>query len=165
MSAIRMAISELRRITAGRLPVLAVLALLLIPMLYAGFYLYANGDPYDRLDKVPAALVVEDAGGTGDDGRPQNVGEQVAGELVDSGSFDFHRVTAAEADSEHPLATAIVAAARDSTIGLMRLTWWADALERLDTAPPPAEPVLTGLALHVLPHGVRGRDLAAMVDG
>lgn len=46
MSAVRMAISELRRITAGRLPVLAVLALLLIPMLYAGFYLYANGDPY-----------------------------------------------------------------------------------------------------------------------
>ena len=29
----------------------------------------------------------------------QVLGEQVAGELVDSGSFDFHRVTAAEADS------------------------------------------------------------------
>ncbi|BBF99270.1 MULTISPECIES: YhgE/Pip domain-containing protein [Pseudonocardia] len=98
MSAIRMAISELRRITAGRLPVLAVLALLLIPMLYAGFYLYANGDPYSRLDRVPAALVVEDAGGTDADGNPQNVGEQVATDLMESGSFDFHRVGAAEAD-------------------------------------------------------------------
>ncbi|MBC3194118.1 YhgE/Pip domain-containing protein [Pseudonocardia sp. C8] len=98
MSALRMAISELRRITAGRLPVLAVLALLLIPMLYAGFYLYANGDPYSRLDRVPAALVVEDAGGTDAGGRPQNVGEQVATELEESGSFDFHRVDAAEAD-------------------------------------------------------------------
>ncbi|MFP5020884.1 YhgE/Pip family protein [Pseudonocardia phyllosphaerae] len=99
MSAIRMAISELRRITSGRLPILAVLALLLIPMLYAGFYLYANGDPYGRLDKVPAALVVEDQGGTDQDGKPQNVGEDVARDLVESGSFDFHRVDAAEADS------------------------------------------------------------------
>ena len=98
MSAIRMAISELRRITAGRLPVLAVLALLMIPMLYAGFYLYANGDPYSRLDQVPAALVVEDAGGTDADGKAQNVGQDVATELTDSGSFDFHRVSAAEAD-------------------------------------------------------------------
>ena len=98
MSAIRMAISELRRITAGRLPVLAVLALLLIPMLYAGFYLYANADPYSRLDKVPAALVVEDTGGTDADGAPQNVGQEVATSLEESGSFDFHRVSAAEAD-------------------------------------------------------------------
>ncbi|ALL81648.1 hypothetical protein AD017_11375 [Pseudonocardia sp. EC080619-01] len=98
MSAIRMAVSELRRITAGRLPVLAVLALLLIPMLYAGFYLYANGDPYSRLDKVPAALVVEDTGGTDADGNPQNVGEEVARNLEESGSFDFHRVSAADAD-------------------------------------------------------------------
>lgn len=99
MSAVRMAISELRRITAGRLPALAVLALLLIPMIYAGFYLYANGDPYDRLDRVPAALVVDDAGGTDADGARRNVGEDVARELVDSGSFDFHRVGAAEADA------------------------------------------------------------------
>ncbi|ANY06440.1 YhgE/Pip domain-containing protein [Pseudonocardia sp. HH130630-07] len=98
MSAIRMAVSELRRITAGRLPVLAVLALLLVPMLYAGFYLYANGDPYSRLDRVPAALVVEDAGGTDADGDPQNVGEEVARNLEESGSFDFHRVSAADAD-------------------------------------------------------------------
>ncbi|MYW71425.1 YhgE/Pip domain-containing protein, partial [Pseudonocardia sp. SID8383] len=98
MSAIRMAISELRRITAGRLPVLAVLALLMIPMLYAGFYLYANGDPYSRLDQVPAALVVDDAGGTDAEGKAQNVGQDVATELTDSGSFDFHRVSAAEAD-------------------------------------------------------------------
>lgn len=61
--------------------------------------------------------------------------------------------------------SAIVAAARDPTIGLMRLTWWADALERLDTAPPPAEPVLTAIAAHVLPLGVTGVELAAMIDG
>lgn len=60
---------------------------------------------------------------------------------------------------------AIVRRAREPTVGAMRLTWWADALERLDAAPPPAEPVLTALAVTVLPLGVTGVALAAMVDG
>ncbi|TCK24575.1 YhgE/Pip domain-containing protein [Pseudonocardia endophytica] len=99
MSAIRLAISELRRITAGRLPRLAVGALVLVPVLYAGFYLYANGDPYRNLDAVPAALVVEDTGAVGPDGTFSRAGDQVADELVDSGAFQWHRVDAAEADS------------------------------------------------------------------
>ncbi len=53
MTAVRMALSELRRLTAGRLPKLAVVALLLVPLLYGGLYLYANHDPCGRLDKVP----------------------------------------------------------------------------------------------------------------
>ena len=48
MTALRMALSELRRLTAGRLPKLAVVALLLVPVLYGGLYLYANHDPYGR---------------------------------------------------------------------------------------------------------------------
>jgi 15-cis-phytoene synthase len=59
----------------------------------------------------------------------------------------------------------IVLAARDPTIGLMRLTWWAEALAGLDEGPAPAEPVLRGLAAEVLPRGVTGTGLAAMVDG
>ena len=31
---------------------------------------------------------------------------------------------------------------REPALGQMRLAWWREALERLDTAPPPAEPVL-----------------------
>ena len=46
MTAVRLALSELRRLTAGRLPKLAVVALLLVPVLYGGLYLYANHDPY-----------------------------------------------------------------------------------------------------------------------
>lgn len=60
---------------------------------------------------------------------------------------------------------AIVAAARDPLIGQMRLTWWHDAVQALDTAPPPAEPVLRALAADVLPAGVRGRQLAQLADG
>lgn len=62
MSALRMAFNELRRITSGKLPKLAVLALALVPLLYASLYLYANKDPYANLNHVPAALVVKDKG-------------------------------------------------------------------------------------------------------
>jgi 15-cis-phytoene synthase len=55
----------------------------------------------------------------------------------------------------------IVARTREPTIGLMRLVWWRDALEALDTAPPPGEPLLVACAAV----GVPGFDLAAMVAG
>ncbi|UIJ43677.1 squalene/phytoene synthase family protein [Sphingomonas cannabina] len=54
---------------------------------------------------------------------------------------------------------------REPMVGQMRLTWWHDALTNLDGAPPPAEPVLQGLARDVLPLGVTGGTLAAMVEG
>ncbi|MFA6115005.1 MAG: squalene/phytoene synthase family protein [Sphingomonas sp.] len=54
---------------------------------------------------------------------------------------------------------------REPMVGQMRLTWWHEALTRLDTAPPPAEPVLQALALHVVPNGVSGARLAWMIEG
>ena len=60
---------------------------------------------------------------------------------------------------------AIAMAARDPMIGLMRLTWWEEALARLDDAPAPAEPLLRTLAAAVLPLGVGGAAMASLVDG
>ena len=60
---------------------------------------------------------------------------------------------------------AILRRTNDPLIGQMRLTWWREALERLDRAPAPAEPVLSALAAEVLPADVRGADLARIVDG
>ena len=54
---------------------------------------------------------------------------------------------------------------REPMLGRMRYAWWFEALERLDHAPPPAEPVLRALAAAVLPRGVSGAALAAMIDG
>ena len=54
MTAFRLAGNEIRRITAGKLPRLAVLALVLVPLLYGSLYLFANHDPYGRLDNIPA---------------------------------------------------------------------------------------------------------------
>lgn len=99
MSSLRMAFSELRRITSGRLPKIAVVALVAIPLLYGGLYLYANKDPYSRLDHVPAALVVEDAGAARADGTRLDAGAEVAKELTASGAFDWHRVSRARAEA------------------------------------------------------------------
>ena len=59
---------------------------------------------------------------------------------------------------------AILATGTQPLISQMRLAWWREALERLDSAPPPAEPVLQALAAHVLP-SVSGAELAAMEEG
>ena len=96
MTSFRIALGELRRITAGRLPRLAVLALVLIPTLYAGLYLYANHDPYGGLERVPAALVVEDTGSTFD-GQDVDFGRDVADRLLDADAFDWEEVDRATA--------------------------------------------------------------------
>lgn len=90
MISVRLGLSELRRLSAGVLPRLAILALALIPTLYAGLYLYVNADPYARLDEVPAAIVVED---TGDKGRA------VADTLMDEGGFGWVETDAAHAEA------------------------------------------------------------------
>lgn len=41
-------------------------------------------------------------------------------------------------------------------LGQIRLQWWHDALEKLDSAPPPAEPVLEAVARDILRDGVTG---------
>ena len=88
MSAISLGWSELRRLTAGRLPMVAVLALALIPTLYGGLYLFANGDPYASLHRVPAAIVLADTGAT-QHGAAVNFGRGVATSLEDGGGFGW----------------------------------------------------------------------------
>ena len=59
----------------------------------------------------------------------------------------------------------IVRATRDPMVGQMRLTWWHDALTRLDIADAPAEPLLQALQRDVVGQGVEGATLATLVDG
>jgi phytoene synthase len=54
---------------------------------------------------------------------------------------------------------------REPALGQMRLAWWREALEKLDRAPAPAEPVLRGLEVEVLRHGVTGASLVPIVHG
>lgn len=58
----------------------------------------------------------------------------------------------------------IVARTRETTIGLMRLVWWRDALAALDSTPPPAEPLLAAAAA-LRPDRISGAELSTMVEG
>ncbi|KQS17753.1 YhgE/Pip family protein [Frigoribacterium sp. Leaf186] len=88
--------SELQRLTATPLARLALVALMTVPLLYGGLYLWANQDPYDKLDRIPAALVNADAGSTVD-GEAVNYGDEVTDQITDGGDFDWHVVSAAQA--------------------------------------------------------------------
>ncbi|MEG3156086.1 squalene/phytoene synthase family protein, partial [Sphingomonas sp. RB1R13] len=59
---------------------------------------------------------------------------------------------AALLDLDHQLAS-ILQSTTEPMIGQMRLTWWYEALEKLDREPAPAHPVLQRLAVSVLPMG------------
>jgi len=59
----------------------------------------------------------------------------------------------------------VVRSTTHPALGQIRLAWWREQLAKLDTAPPPAMPVLEALATDVVPLGVSGTALAGIVDG
>ncbi|MET7489148.1 YhgE/Pip domain-containing protein [Streptomyces sp. NPDC005538] len=96
MHAPRLAALELRRFGRGKLPRAALVALLLLPLLYGALYLWSFWDPYGRLDRIPVALVNDDKGASAD-GKKVNAGDDITEGLRDSDTFDWHEVSAATA--------------------------------------------------------------------
>ncbi|TDN41742.1 putative membrane protein [Curtobacterium flaccumfaciens] len=90
--------AELARLTATPLARLAFIALMIVPLLYGGAYLWANRDPYAKLDQVPAAIVNQDAGATLD-GDHVDYGKDVTKQAVDGADFKWTTTTAADARS------------------------------------------------------------------
>ena len=58
----------------------------------------------------------------------------------------------------------VVTSSTQPALGAIRLAWWREALERLDTSPPP-EPRLQAAATELLPRGITGHEIAALEDG
>lgn len=99
MTVPQIVLAELRRLVATPMARIALLALCSVPLLYGGLYLWANQDPQGNLGDVPVALVVSDAGTTDANGTTRVVGDEVADQLLDSDTFQWHRVTAATAQA------------------------------------------------------------------
>ncbi|HWK77628.1 YhgE/Pip domain-containing protein [Microbacterium sp.] len=93
--------AELRRLTSTKMGIIALLALMLVPVLYGGLYLWANQDPYAKLSDVPVALVVDDEGApsASDPDTNVNYGDDVAETLVEGAAFDWQRMDADAAAS------------------------------------------------------------------
>ncbi|MCU1567076.1 MAG: transporter, partial [Pseudarthrobacter sp.] len=100
MTVLRLARSELKRMTGGLLPKLTILALAMVPLLYGAVYLYANWDPYGNLDQIDAALVVEDTGATASDGTELQAGTKVADSLVEGNVFHWIPVASGQQADE-----------------------------------------------------------------
>lgn len=59
----------------------------------------------------------------------------------------------------------MVTSTTEPALGAIRLAWWREALERLDTSPPPPEPRLQAASAELLPRGITGAMLAELEDG
>ncbi|MDL5352713.1 YhgE/Pip domain-containing protein [Microbacterium sp. zg-YB36] len=96
----QMIAAEVRRLISTKMSALALSALVIVPIIYGGLYLWANQDPYAKLSDIPVALVVEDSGAPADGDTPaRNVGDEVADELLKRGDFNWHRVSSEQAQS------------------------------------------------------------------
>lgn len=56
----------------------------------------------------------------------------------------------------------VVARGTEPALAAIKLAWWREELEKLDTQPPPNEPRLQAVAAELLPRGITGKDLAAL---
>jgi phytoene synthase len=60
----------------------------------------------------------------------------------------------------------VVATSSDLRLGAIRLAWWRERLEQLDTgAAAPSEPRLQAIAGELLPRGISGSELSQLEDG
>ncbi|MDP4331994.1 YhgE/Pip domain-containing protein [Curtobacterium sp. A7_M15] len=82
--------TELARLTATPMARLAFVALMIVPLMYGGAYLWANQDPYARLHNIPAAIVNSDLGSTNTDGQSVNYGKDVQDRAVSGNTFAWH---------------------------------------------------------------------------
>lgn len=83
---------EFLNIVKNRKLLIPILAVLFIPVLYAGMFLWAFWDPYEQLNELPVAIVNEDVGAELD-GEHITVGKDVTEKLVDSQQFHFVEVS------------------------------------------------------------------------
>lgn len=59
----------------------------------------------------------------------------------------------------------VVARSTEPGLGRIKLAWWRERLQALDTGSPPAEPRLVAAAEKLLARGVSGRELAELEPG
>ena len=74
--------TELHRFGKGKMPKIALVVLMFIPLIYGALYLWAFWAPDHELDNLPVALVNVDAGASRD-GEPVTAGQDLVDELVD----------------------------------------------------------------------------------
>lgn len=88
---------ELKAIIRNKKLLISLIAVLFLPMIYAGVFASSMWDPYGRLDKVPVAIVNEDNGVT-NEGKDINIGNSLVEKLKESNDFEWHFVSKEDAN-------------------------------------------------------------------
>jgi putative membrane protein len=83
--------SEFKAILRNKKLLIPILAVLFVPVLYSGMFLWAFWDPYEQLDDLPVAVVNSDRGAEFN-GEDLHIGSDLVEKLKDSNQFDFHFV-------------------------------------------------------------------------
>ncbi len=84
-------LAEIKKIFQSRKKRIEVIAIMLIPILYAGMFIWSFWDPYGNLEKLPIAIVNEDKGATLN-GKSIEIGNKLVHKLKDEENFNYHFV-------------------------------------------------------------------------
>ncbi|HFJ9478119.1 phage infection protein [Bacillus thuringiensis] len=87
---------EFTEIIKSKKILIPIIAVLFVPILYAGMFLWAFWDPYKQLDDLPVAVVNLDKGAVFD-GKPIEVGKGLVDNLKDNKNFKWEFVSEKEA--------------------------------------------------------------------
>ncbi|AKR08175.1 YhgE/Pip domain-containing protein [Bacillus thuringiensis] len=87
---------EFTEIIKSKKILIPIIAVLFVPILYAGMFLWAFWDPYKQLDDLPVAVVNLDKGALFD-GKPIEIGKGLVDNLKDNKSFKWEFVSEKEA--------------------------------------------------------------------
>ncbi|MEH7354784.1 YhgE/Pip domain-containing protein [Neobacillus drentensis] len=82
---------ELLTIFKNKKVLIPIIAVLFVPVLYAGMFLWAFWDPYDKLNELPVAVINNDEGATLD-GINLNLGDDLVSNLKESKDFGYEFV-------------------------------------------------------------------------
>ncbi|MFJ8087660.1 YhgE/Pip family protein [Lysinibacillus sp. NPDC095746] len=89
--------AEWLKILKTRKMLVSIIAVLFIPVMYAGMFLWAFWDPYEGLPNLPVAVVNQDKGAEME-GVKLDLGKELVDKLVDSNEFKFIDVSKEEAE-------------------------------------------------------------------
>ncbi|MFE6168504.1 YhgE/Pip family protein [Viridibacillus arvi] len=89
--------AEFAKILHTKKMLIAIIAVLFVPVLYAGMFLWAFWDPYAHLQDLPVALVNNDKGAE-IEGKEMQLGNDLVDNLRDSKEFKFVEVSKAKGE-------------------------------------------------------------------
>ena len=80
---------DLKALVRNPIALIVVIALLILPGLYAWYCIIANWDPYSNTERMPIAIVNEDKGASSSMTGDVNIGKNVVDKLHDNENIDW----------------------------------------------------------------------------